>query len=344
MPSLGDFGVDLIGALGGKPTKQAQRLFSSWQRWEGGHTANAATWNPLNLTAPGSGLPTINSVGVVAMPSRQAGVKRTAELLRSGYPAIARAMASGQVDFQDPELQGDLNRWLSGKRTPGMTPYVQKIAGSYGQDLPLSTPTSGPRRALAASPSAVPAAPQRPVFDPGSYASTVLGQYASGGSMDFTQLPGVVQSSFRLPPPPPAAPGASPSPGARQAPGAAPHDHPHGQPLKYEGKTMVLPTKWKSTHPTSGLEDSGFNHAIDIMGSPGTPVAAPVSGTIIRHGSAQGGSSIYFQGDDGRTYWIGHIESDVPAGTKVKRGQVIAQISADHAAPHVHLDYSTSYR
>ena len=106
---------------------------------------------------------------------------------------------------------------------------------------------------------------------------------------------------------------------------------------------MVLPTAWKSTHPTSGLEDEGFNHAIDIMGHPGTPVAAPVSGTIMRHGSAQGGSSIYFKGDDGRVYWIGHIESNVPAGTKVKRGQVIAQISADHRAPHVHLDYSTSY-
>jgi len=345
--SLGDFGVQLIGALGGKPTKQAQKLFGSWQRWEGGHTANSATWNPLNLTAPGSGLPTINSVGVVAMPNMQAGVKRTAELLRSGYPAIARAMASGQVDFKDPALQGDLNRWLSGKRTPGMTPYVQKIAGSYGQTLPLSPTPGRANPAQGRQLGEPPPPPRRAVFDPGAYASTVLGQYASGGSMDFTQLPGVVQSSFRLPPPPPAAPGASPSPGARQAPGAAPHDHEHGGegvPLEYSGKTMVLPTKWKSTHPTSGLEDSGFNHAIDIMGKPGTPVAAPVSGTIIRHGSAQGGSSIYFQGDDGRTYWIGHIESDFPAGVKVKRGQVIAQISADHAAPHVHLDYSTSYR
>src|SRR4029450_4734690 len=97
--SLGDFGSQLIASLGGRPNPAGQKLFSSWQRWEGGHTQNTATWNPLNLTAPGSGLPTINSVGVVAMPSEKAGVKRTAQLIRTGYPALATAFRTGQVGF-----------------------------------------------------------------------------------------------------------------------------------------------------------------------------------------------------------------------------------------------------
>jgi Peptidase family M23 len=339
MPSLGDFGSQLIASLGGKPTKQSQKLFQAWQQREGGMTANSAMWNPLNLTAPGSGLPTINSVGVVSMPNKQAGLKRTADLIKSGYPAIADALRSGRVDFQDPALQADFNRWVSGQRKPGMTSYVSGVASSFGQNLP---PTVPHRRGTTEAPAAAapPPVPQRPQWDPQSYADKVLGQYASGGSVDFTQLPGVVSSSFTTPPP--AAPGVAASPGGTQAPGAAPQSV-QGTPIKYEGKKMILPTAWKSTHPTSGLEKEGFTHAEDIMGHPGTPVGAPEGGTIIRHGSAQGGQSIYFKADSGRTYWIGHIESDFPVGKRVERGQTIAAISSDHPRPHVHLDWSTEW-
>jgi cell wall-associated NlpC family hydrolase len=210
--TLGNFAADMIRQLGGKPTPQAQKLFGSWQQWEGGHTANAATWNPLNLTAPGSGLPTINEVGVVALPSRQAGVQRTANLIESGYPALARAFRSGQVDFSDPDLQADLNRWLTGKRTPGMTPYVSKIARSYGANVPPSVPL-GP----AASPDSTvrggvtpptPAAPQVPVFDPQAYAESVRSAFMQGGGrMDLMQIPGLTQAAFHTP----AAPGATPA-------------------------------------------------------------------------------------------------------------------------------------
>ena len=335
--SLGDFGVRLIGALGGKPTKQSQRLFNSWQRWEGGHTANSATWNPLNLTAPGSGLPTINSVGVVAMPNMQAGVKRTASLLQSGYPAIARALASGQVDFQDPALQGDLNRWLSGKRTPGMTPYVSKIAGSFGTPMPVAQrPTKGKGVVPA---SQAPAAPQKPIFDPMSYAQQVLGQYASGGSMDFTQLGGVVQSSFKAPPappvPPPAAPGV-PAPqagGDKQASGAAP--------LLANAKGIVTSKGWKETaHAgghTGGLPE--FTQPADIMGKPGTRIFAPAAGVITKIGSAQeGGQSYFIRGDDGYEYWLGHIDARLPVGTRIKANQLIATVSGAHPRPHLHID------
>jgi len=334
--SLGSFGVDLIGALGGKPSKQSQKLFRAWQQREGGWTNNAARFNPLNLTAPGSGLPTINSVGVVSLPSYQAGIKRTADLIKSGYPAIYQALRSGQVDFNDPALQADFNRWVSGKRTPGLTKYVSGVASSYGQNLPVAPVRANP--AGGRQPTEPPPPPQKPVFDPLSYAQSILGQYAQGGSMDFTQLPGVVSASFKTPPPPPVAPGAT-APSVGSTPGAAAPSHG----VEWNGKKMVLPTDWKSTHPTSGLEKEGFTHAEDIMGSPGTAVGAPEGGTIIRHGSAQGGQSLWLRADSGRMYWIGHIESNIPVGTQVKRGQTIARISADHPRPHVHLDWSTSY-
>lgn len=193
--SLGNFGVDLISSLGGRPTPAAQKLFSAWQRWEGGHTANTATWNPLNLTAPGSGLPRINSVGVVAMPTYQEGVRRTAQLITSGYPAIARALATGQVNFRDPALQGDLNRWLSGKRTPGMTPYVSKIAGAFGQPLPatMSAVTPGTQ-----SPQTAP--PGSPQFDPLKYSRAVRDQFIQGGGrIDLMGLNRLLKSSYTQP-------------------------------------------------------------------------------------------------------------------------------------------------
>ena len=157
--------------------------------------------------------------------------------------------------------------------------------------------------------------------------------------MDLTKLSGMVDSSFVTPPSPPAAPAATPP----DAAGAAQYARWGGgtvPPPKGKAGYMLLPTKWKTTHPTSGLADEGFTHAEDIMGAPGTRVGAPVGGTVMRHGSAQGGQSLWFKGDDGRTYWIGHIESDIPEGTRVERGGVLATISADHPRPHVHLDYS----
>lgn len=219
MPSLGNFAVDLIGALGGKPTPAAQKLFSSWQRWEGGHTANTATWNPLNLTAPGSGLPTINSVGVVALPSERAGVQRTANLIRSGYPALAAAFRTGQVNFANPAVQSDLNRWLTGNRVPGMTPYVSKIAAAYGGPQP-STPSAP---AAVTSIPAVPGTPARTipgtpgsrlppvsVLNEGPLSQRVLQNFVSGGGrVNINALPGMTTNAWT----------SAPLPGVKAIPG-----------------------------------------------------------------------------------------------------------------------------
>lgn len=91
------------------------------------------------------------------------------------------------------------------------------------------------------------------------------------------------------------------------------------------------------SHVTDGL-GWGTRTAIDIMAAPGTPVGAPTSGRIVRHSSAQGGEAMWFLGDNGLMYWLGHIDRMLPPGTRVKRGQTIAHISADHRAPHLHID------
>jgi len=95
------------------------------------------------------------------------------------------------------------------------------------------------------------------------------------------------------------------------------------------------------SHITDGLDlNHGQKTAVDIMAKPGTAVAAPRSGVVLRLGSAQGGDSMYFKDDNGYVWWLGHIDSrySLPAGTRVRAGQTLSRISANHAAPHLHLD------
>lgn len=114
--------------------------------------------------------------------------------------------------------------------------------------------------------------------------------------------------------------------------------------LQRKGNVLVLPTSWKGTHPTDNAPwNKQGSTAVDIMASPGTIVGAPEPGRVVRHGSAQGGGSLYFDRlsdpDNDPDYWLGHVEQQVPVGTVIRRrGGRIAVISPDHAAPHAHWD------
>ena len=135
---------------------------------------------------------------MVALPSYQEGVRRTSDLIRKGYPALAQAFATGKVNFQDPGLQGDLNRWLSGKRTPGMTPYVSKIASSMGQGGAVgAVPTP-----QATTPQA--AVPSEPFLNPNTLSRSIRDQFIQGqGTIDLTSLPGTVRGAWQTPKPRP---------------------------------------------------------------------------------------------------------------------------------------------
>lgn len=95
------------------------------------------------------------------------------------------------------------------------------------------------------------------------------------------------------------------------------------------------------THETGGVP----NHPAfdDAIGRPGVAVIAPEAMTVDRIGSAvrrdgrPNGKSVHASGASGIHYWFGHLEDCLPAGTKVKKGQRFAVISANHEAPHVHV-------
>lgn len=117
-------------------------------------------------------------------------------------------------------------------------------------------------------------------------------------------------------------------------------------PLKVP-KGEVNTSTWSGhgTHITDGLDlNEGRKTAVDIMAHPGTAVAAPADGVVLRLGSAQGGQSMYFKDTRGYVWWLGHIDGaySLPAGTRVRAGQTLSRVSADHAAPHLHLDRTLS--
>ena len=94
---------------------------------------------------------------------------------------------------------------------------------------------------------------------------------------------------------------------------------------------LNLPAVFTATHDTAGL--SGFP-AIDEFAPAGTPVTAPVSGTIVDvHGipwnqqQRVGGETAYLQGDNGKTYFLTHLGGNVPSG-KIQAGQQIGVVGA----------------
>jgi biotin carboxyl carrier protein len=208
-----------------------------------------------------------------------------------------------------------------------MTPYVSKIAKSFGANVPLS------QAPLPSPPGAAPgaAAPSfqlgPPKFQGDLFRSQIRNAFLQGGGrIDLGSMPSFLRSSFVQEPVP--IPNAAPPPGAA-GPLAAPSPT-----YKGGGKGISLPATFKQTHETSNL---GWP-AIDIMGKPGTPVRTPMGGTILRHGSAQGGEALYLDtnGDGEGDYWLGHVTQMAPVGSTVKPGQVIAYISPDHPRPHAH--------
>lgn len=113
------------------------------------------------------------------------------------------------------------------------------------------------------------------------------------------------------------------------------------------GRAAPLPSKFKPTHPTSGLP--GFP-AADIFRAAGTPVGAPEAGVVARvdrrnEGKTSGqvfGAKVYFQGKSGATYFITHIYNPAKQGARLKKGDVIGYVSAwSGGAPHVHIGKST---
>lgn len=331
---------DVLARVGAPVTKANLEFLGTWQRWEGGHTNNAARWNWLNTTssAPGA-VRSINSVGVKAFDTYENGVNATVQTLNNGrYSDIVAALRSGDP-YKAKPVAG-LSTWLSGQpNSSAGIKYASKVLGT-----PVGTPQAarkdsgqtygggGPSPQQRAAASSAGELYQKAVagFMLGRAAARLQGQNPQGGLMQLAQLREQYQAMGGVP--------------DQQR---ATADKAIGKAQKrslsdVSNNGMIIPTIAPGTHITDGLDwNHGKKTARDIMAKAGTPVGAPEAGTIIKWDptGAQGGGSMWFKGKSGRMYWLGHIDAGLPVGTQVQPGGRLAVVSSDHAAPHLHFDY-----
>jgi murein DD-endopeptidase MepM/ murein hydrolase activator NlpD len=78
-----------------------------------------------------------------------------------------------------------------------------------------------------------------------------------------------------------------------------------------------------------------------MMAPSGTPVYAPVGGTVSHKSNRLGGLSFHLNGDDGNYYYGTHL-SDYGSGGRVSAGTVVGYVgnsgNARYTAAHLHFE------
>lgn len=322
-----------LRAAGAPLTAANVKFLSTWQPFEGGATHNDATFNYFNSTF-GKQYPPINSVGVRAYPSLEAGAAAFAETLAGNrnYNGLLQGLRTGDPFKMGSRTAAALSTWLTGSpnSAKGLA-YAQKVLGGQADATPQPS-------APVASPAAPTSQSQAPDL------SAVAFQNLGSRLRPTEQLSNLVAAVAAG-----VSPSVSPAPAAASTPVSPSIRHPAsafraGDPI---------PTNYLSSvggeHPTEGLP--GYP-ARDYFAKAGSPVVAPVGGTVVRlsgHDPKQGptegphgpfGWSVYIKGSDGRTYYLTHLGSrSVKAGDKVAAGAQIGTVGnyAKYGTPsHVH--------
>jgi murein DD-endopeptidase MepM/ murein hydrolase activator NlpD len=118
---------------------------------------------------------------------------------------------------------------------------------------------------------------------------------------------------------------------------------------------QALPLRWPvrgAIKSSYGLRQSPWtgrpeqHDGIDIGSSPGTPIAAPAAGKVVRAGSGPDfGRHIVIDHGNGVRSLYGHLKQlDVKAGQRVEQGQVIGLVgsSGKSTGPHLHYEVSVN--
>jgi len=93
----------------------------------------------------------------------------------------------------------------------------------------------------------------------------------------------------------------------------------------------------------AGRSGGRRHQGVDMMAARGTPVVAPVSGTVQLRSVSLGGLSFFVYGDDGNTYFGTHMDGyEGASGRRVSAGEVIGYVgstgNASAGAPHLHFE------
>lgn len=125
-----------------------------------------------------------------------------------------------------------------------------------------------------------------------------------------------------------------------------------GYPGDVSGWLFPVPgaTGWGGWYPGTLIKDR-YHDAVDIPAPAGSAIRAPVSGTVIKVGtnpSSVGGYTVTFQGDDGVTYYMAHMQ-DVPpvqVGARLSAGATLGAVgnsgNARSTGSHLHMRMYTN--
>jgi murein DD-endopeptidase MepM/ murein hydrolase activator NlpD len=111
--------------------------------------------------------------------------------------------------------------------------------------------------------------------------------------------------------------------------------------------SIVAPTTGTRISSTFGMRSGEMHLGVDFAGPIGTPIKAPVSGTIVRSGTANGfGLAVYLKDANGYVHTFGHVDTITAKGAvgqTVKAGDVIATLGnrGQSTGPHLHYEVHT---